>query len=372
MSEKINQIFEDDTLKKVQLDERKLRRSYFPSIFAIVLWIIILFTTAWVTVYSSYYLGTAKTAYDADFWKIRDHKTQEVESEVKRIITSIWQSSNLVYNLAMFHVSPKVILEEVEKAIYLGPDKIYTNENISFTNYNTVSFGVITEDLENFATLIKKLKKLYSDTFEIKGLQNFGVTYETDQMWLKTGKVFYTSDITLKYLKDPWTNLVAKWVFTDSEVAKDSEVKPVYENNKDWYTLFSWLLKWLAEKRKSEWKKELYVSTATVDNSIYLRTDIEYLWRNIYYITQDNTLSDLFDLNLIWTKDDYSKLRTSKIKLLLVTSQSWEDYGLCTKVLKDPEELTTLEKEDTTWKIYTKVIWEWSLQSTVTSLCELL
>lgn len=369
--DKINQIFEDEALKKELLEKKKLRRSYFPNLLAIILWFIILLASIWGTLYSGYYLWEIKRAYDSEFWKLKDHKTQEVESEVKRIITSIWQSSNLVYNLAMFHTSPEIILEEVEKAIYLWPDKIITNENVSFTNYNTISFWLVTQNLENYATLIKKLKKLYSDTFEIKWLQGFWIIYETDATWAKTGRVFYTTDLQLKYLKDPGSNLVLKWVL-DENSDNIQKTKSIYENNKDWYILFSKLLKWLAEKRKKEWKTELYVSSATQDNSIYLSTDIEYLGRNIYYITKENTMSDLFDLNWIGTKSDYATLRTNDIKLLLVTSQNGQDYWLCTKVLKDPEELTDLEKEDTTGTIYTKIISEGGLQNTIRGLCELL
>ena len=369
--DKISQVFETEATKKEQLEEKKLRRSYFPNLLSIFLWFWILLASIWVTLYSWYYLWEVKRDYDSEFWKLRDHKTEEVESEVKRIITTIWSSSNLVYNLSMFHISPRVIIEEVEKAIYLWPDKVYTNENMTFSNYNTVTVGLITQDLENFWTLIKKLKKLYSDSFELKWLQNFWVTYETDDTWAKTGKVFYTTDATFKYLKDPGTNLVLKWVF-DNNSEETQETKSVYENNKEWYTLFSSLLKDLADKRKTEGKKELYVSSTTTDNSIYLGTDIEYLGRNIYYVTKDNTLSDLFDLNGIWTKDDYNTLRTSNIKLLLITSQTGQDYLLCTKVLKDESELSTLEKEDTTWTLHTKVISEWNLEGTIKSLCELL
>lgn len=372
MNEKINQVFENEASNKEYIEEKKLRRSFFPNVIAIVLGFSILLASVWITFYSQYYLWDTRGAYDKEYWKIKDAKTQEVESEVKRIITNIGTSSNLVYNLAMFHVSPKTIIDEVEKAIYIGQDKVYTNENMTFSTYNTVSVGLITKDLENFATLIKKLKKLYADTFEVKGLQNFWVTYETDDTWAKTGNVFYTTDITLKYLKDPGTNLVLKGVFEDTKESEEQQSKSVYENNKAWYEVFSTLLTDLTKKRQKEGKKQLYVSSTTQDNSIYLSTDIEYQGRNIYYITKDNTMSDLFDLNWIGTKDDYATLRGSDIKLLLVTSQNGYDYGLCTKVLKEQEELTPLEKEDTTGTVYTKVISQGSLEGTIKTLCELL
>lgn len=364
----VNQIFEESQEKKDILEQKALRRSFFSTIFAVVFWLFLLLLSIWSTIYTDHLVWSEKRKYDIAFWELKENRTKEVKSEIKQVITKIWTSSNLVYNLSLFHIPPKDILELVEKAIYLGPDEIITNENVSFQNYNTVSFWLVTQDLENYATLIKKLKKLYSDLFEVKGLQDFGISYEKDELGKKTWKVFYTTSLTLKYLKDPWSNLATKWVFeedTTEDVWK-------YDSNEEAFETFKTLIEDLATTRKENNKTELYVTSTTEDDWIYLWTDTVYKNKNLYYITPGNPLTDLFDLNWIWTKEEYDMLKADNVKLLFITEQDWSKYWLCTKVPKKEDELTDLEKQNQTDTVYTKIISDWEIDSTIKNLCELL
>jgi len=369
MDNKINKIFEENSKKEELLEEKKLHKTYLPSLLAVILGFLFFIGSLGALYYFEMEEWKLKSNYNKNYSELLSQKEKEDENEVKKIVTNIWKSSNLVYNLSIFHVPPKKIIEEVEKAIYLWKDEIITNENMSFSNYTTVSIWLITQNLTNFATLIKKLKKLYSDTFEIKGLKDFWVTYETDENWLKTGKVFYTTNITLKYLKDPWSNLISKWILEDPDNEEIDGQRTLYENNKVSYEILWKLITNLANNRKEEKKKELYVTATTEDNSIYLWTDIEYLGNNIYYLNNENMFTDLLNLNWVWTKEEYQTLKKLKSKILLITSKNWENYGLCTKILK--EDLTELEKEDQT-KIHTEILSRGKLKTKITDLCKLL
>jgi len=367
MTNKINSLYDEDQEKKKIIEEKTVKK-YFIN-FYLALFLVLLFW--WLVIfwynYSTNYLNSNKTKYIKSYWDLSKDRTKEVSSEVKKIITNIWDSSNLVYNLSLFHVSPVVIINEVEKAIYLWPDTIVTDQNITIKNYSTISFWLITEDLVNFATLIKKLKKLYSSTFDVKWLHDFNIVYEQDKDWRNTWKVFYTTKVELKYLKDTWVNSFKNNINSDSSI----DLLWKYDNNQVAFETFKDLTEQLAQKRKDNKNKQLYVTSTTKDDSIFLSTDLGYRWNNLYYITSENTLADLFSLSWIWSKSDYSLLKSKNIKLIFETNPLGTSYWLCTKVVKEDQELTDLERANK-GKIYTKIISTWKIDWNVKNLCNLL
>lgn len=366
------QFFENNLEHEKALHEATLKKRYLPNSLAIIGGLVFLWLTIGLTMYFNLLNSQLTSQRDKSFWAIKELRSKEVNSDVKKIIEDVGSNSSLVYNMSLFHVSPRTILEEAEKAIYIWQDKVITNESIAFTDYNTVTFWLITTDLENYAVLIKKLKKLYSDTFEIKWLNNFSVEYEVDAEGNKTGKAFYKTDIQLVYKKDPGSNLAKLGWTTDSQVT--DKLKELYTNNLNVFDTFKSLIETLAEQRKASWKTDLYVTKDTKDESMFLNTDTEYLNRNIYYITQDESLTDLFSLNKVGTLEDYKKLKKDSFKILLSTSKDGQKYAICAKVPKQENELTELEKEDKN-TLYTKVLSAGTDEAYIkwiSAMCELL
>jgi len=347
----------------------KLNKKYIQTSIAFILWFILIGTTIWANYYYWNIEKTEKTKYTKLFSELKEKKEEEVNSETKTIFKNIWKSSNLVYWLSLFHTTPTEIIEEVEKAIFIGRKqdwnyKIVTNENMSFSNYNNISIGLITEDLENFALLIKKMKKLYNWIFEFKWMKDFWIKREKNSNWEYTWKVFYTTSLNLKYLKDDYLTKIKD---------EDAEDENIYENNSLAFETLDKLLTWLKEKRLALKKDELYFNSNTKDNSIYLGTDIWYKDYDIFYINQNNNLIDIFSLNDIWEKDDYENLKLNNVNVILITKQNWSDYALCTKIEK--ENLTDLEKQEkdlNNWKIFTEIKTKWKLDKTLKTFCELL
>lgn len=361
----------NNTVTQAQLEEAAMKKNYFHPFFAIVSGLAILGATLAGHVVMSGVYWKNKELHDTKYKEVKEVRLAEVENEVKRIVRYISSSSNLVYTMSLFHTSPREILEEVEKAIYIWPNKVYTNENVTFKNYNNISVGLITQDLENFATLIKKLKKLYSDTFDIKGFTDFTINYELDDKGIQTGKVFFSTDVNLTYKKDPGSNLAKTWILQLENNEGLTQDTTQYQNNVQAFEIFKRLIDELKEKKSGEGKGPLYVTATTDNDSMYFGTDIEYLGRNVYYITNEYALTDLFQLNGVGDKADYEFLKSNIFKILLVTDKNGTQYGMCTKVLKDESELSELEREDKT-RVYTKTLTEGGLGNSVATLCELL
>lgn len=350
--------------------EKNLSKKYINSSLAIILSLLLI----GLSIGTNYYYGsienTEKKQYNEVFTELKEKKEQEVNSEIKTIFKNIWKSSNLVYGLSLFHTSPTVIIEEVEKAIFIWRKsdwnyKIVTNENMSFSNYNNISIWLITEDLENFALLIKKMKKLYNGIFEFKGMQDFWIKREKNSNWEYTWKVFYTTSLNLKYLKDDYLTKISD--------ENEEEEENIYENNPLAFETLDKLLIQLKSKREKLKKKEFFFNSSTKDNSLYLGTDIWYKDYDIFYITPNNNLSDIFSLNDIGEKEDYEALKANKVNVILITKQDWSEYTLCTKIEK--ENLTDLEKQEkeiNSWKIFTEIKTKGKLDKTLQTFCELL
>lgn len=375
----LSKMLEDSVNQEKDHELKKLRSTYLAPSLAIFLTVLVLWLVTWVYLFFNSELSKYKNDYNQKFTKLKTERTTEVNNEVKQIVIKMNEWSKLVYNLSMFHNSPVDIIEKIEKAIYLGKSRVVTNQSVKISNYTEISFAVTTDDITVFVDLIKKLKKLYSDQFSITWMTDFSITREEDEEGNLTGKVFYKTDITLKYLKDPGTNLLSSggqniWENLQSEKAK-------YENNSNAYTTFSDLVKGLAEKRKSEGKRDGYISNTPSDDSMFGRTDFEYSYVDpktkqtekygIYYITPTNSMADLFQLHGIWTPADYSNLKKENVKLIFLTNETGTKYGLCTKIEKSEDKLSDLEKEDST-KLYTEVLSEGTMDETIKSFCELL
>ena len=350
-----------------------MNKNYINPIMAFIIWIAILIWVFWINYYYSNKEWTYKSNYTKVFNEVKEKKNLEANSEIKNIFNNIWKISNLVYSLSLFHVKPSIILDEVEKAIYIWKTsewyyKVVTNENINFWNYNEISTGLITTDIENFATLIKKLKKMYNDTFEYKGMEDFWIERERDENWEYTWKIFYTTSLNLKYLKDEYS--------INSNIWEEGEENNIwkYANNPIAFENLNSLLNELWTKRKENWKKELYFSDSSDDNSIYLWTDIEYKDYNIYYITPENNLSDIFSLNWIWTKDLYDSIKQDNVKIILIVKKDSTKFSSCTKIEKNDEELTPaeLQQKELKWTKFTKIVNEWEIDDTLSAFCELL
>jgi len=350
--------------------KNKLNKKYINSFLAFFLWFIMIFWIIW----SNYYIWTIESKENIKYTKIfndlKKDKKDEVNSEIKTIFKNIWKSSNLVYWLSLFHTSPNKIIDEVEKAIFIWRKndwnyKIVTNENMSFSNYDNISIWLITEDIENFWLLIKKLKKLYNWIFEFKWMKDIWIKREKWENWELTWKVFYTTNLNLKYLKDDYLTKIKK--------EDEEENINIYENNKLWFETLDSLLTALWKSRKALKKDEYYFNSKTKDNSIYLGTDIWYKDYDIFYINEKNNLSDIFSLNGIWSKEDYETLEKPNTNIILITKQDWSSYSLCTKIEK--EKLNNLEQQEkdlNPWKIFTEIKTKWKLDKTLKTFCELL
>lgn len=295
-----------------------------------------------------YYFGLEEEKYrgryETNFNQLKNNKAEEVSSPIKRIFQDIGQSSNLVYNLSIFHTPPMEIIREVETAINLGRDeegnfKLVTNENFAFTNYNTVRFGLISTDLKHYAELIKRLRVLYSNTFDVEGLQNFNIQRERDEDWVMTGRIFFTTDVTLRYLGG--TNIeVTTDIFGDEIISG-----PNYSMNRLALDTFDRLVTELATKRQEAGETQLFFTSETEDNRIFVWTDIQYENdRNIYYISAQNPLVGILSLNNVGTEEDYEILRNQDIRLLYITQTDGSGYSLCTKVERD--DLDELELQE--------------------------
>lgn len=330
--------------------------NYVKPWIALILWALIIAGSLWINYYTGLESGKYESSYSQSFNILKNNKEEEVNSPIKQIFKDIGSNSSLVLGLSLFHTPPTEIIDEVEKAIYLGKDqngefRMVTNENFSFQNYNTINFGLITTDLENYAELIKRLRELYSNTFEISGLKDFGIQRERDEDGRLTGKVFFTTNIQLEYLPGN-TNQVELDAFWDEVIEEGN----VYENNRFALDTLDNLLVELGSIREAEEKEELYFNSNTDDDSIYLGTAIEYNdTDDIYYITSTNNIIDIFSLNNIGSEDDYATLRLPNIKILFVSKKDGSGYSLCTKVEKEELDLVEAQEKELNAKVFTEI-----------------